>query len=315
MSVEKRHKLIGLRAQDYEHPLDRAAINALESIPGARALVSKFWEKYLDRFIALEYSGSKIEITKDNYPDLFNLHLESCSILDVKDIPKLYLVCDPTINAHATGVSKPIIGITYGAIERLEEDELLFLLAHELGHIKSGHLLYYGIAQYIQPVIEFGSQVSLGLSGLTTGGFQLALNHWQRMSEFTADRAGLLVCQEIKPCIRTVIKFSGLPLDGTKIEEVEKSFLKQAVDFEDFDYGLMNKYVRFMGTHGNSHPWSVLRASEFLKWDDSEEYKNIIDHKIKRSSATPTKYKFCEKCKHKIHKLDKFCGNCGANTG
>mgnify|MGYP001283188568 CR=1 FL=1 len=83
----KRKKLIGLDPAEYEHPLDRAALDKLESIPGVRSLVQQIWEKFLDRLLFFESTGSRIEVNLENYPDLYKLHLESCSILDVSDIP------------------------------------------------------------------------------------------------------------------------------------------------------------------------------------------------------------------------------------
>ena len=82
--------------------------------------------------------------------------------MDVHDIPPLYLDSDPRIAAYANGVNRPYITVSYGAIERLEKDELLFVLGHELGHIKSGHVLYYFLAQNFKLIIEIVSQMSLG---------------------------------------------------------------------------------------------------------------------------------------------------------
>ena len=302
-----------LSPKEYEHPLDRKAINTLEAIPGVRKIVEKIWEKFLQKFLVLEYMGSNLRITNENYPDIYKLLKEACLILDIKDIPPLYLVNNPIMNAYAIGASKPFIGLTYGVVERLEPDELLFVIAHELGHIKSGHVLYYNIATYFKPIVEVASQLSLGLAGLAGGGFQIALNYWQRMSEFTSDRAGLLVCQDPKVCIRAMIKIAGLPLDAVGIEAFEKSFLEQAKEFEDFDYGAMNKFVKIMSTYDNSHPWSVLRASEFIKWERSEEYKMILKGERNfESEENLEDFLACSVCGNRLGDSDKFCGKCGA---
>ena len=313
MSLGNKQKLIGLDPAAYEHPLDRAALDKLESIPGVRSLVVKIWDTFLDKLLFFESTGSRIEVTKENYPDLYQLHLESCSTLDVHDVPPLYLDSDPKINAYANGVNRPYIAVSYGAIERLEKEELLFVLGHELGHIKSGHVLYYFLAQNFKPIIETASQMSLGLAGLAGGGVQIALNYWRRMSEFTADRAGLLVCQDSKPCIRAMIKLAGLPLDDVKIDAFEKSFLKQANEFEDFDYGTLNKFIRFWSTVDNTHPWLVLRASEFIKWEASVDYKNIIQgKKVAPASSSSNDNFFCKECGSRVFTTDKFCGQCGS---
>ena len=301
-----------LSPKEYEHPLDRKAINTLEAIPGVRKLVEKIWEKFLQKFLVLEYMGSSLRITNENYPEIYELLDEACLILDVKEIPPLYLINDPTMQALAIGASKPFIGITYALVERLDRDELLFVIAHELGHIKSGHVLYYNIAIYLKPIVEVASQLSLGIAGLVGGGFQIALKYWQRMSEFTSDRAGLLVCQDPKVCIRAMIKIAGLPIDRVGIEAFEESFLEQAKEFEDFDYGAMNKFVKVMSTYNNSHPWTVLRASEFIKWEGSEEYKLILkgERNFNREENLED-FLACVVCGNRLGENDKFCGKCG----
>ena len=311
--MTERIVLKELSPKEYEHPLDRQAITTLEAIPGVRKVVKKIWEKFLEKFLVLEYMGSNLRITNENYPDIYKLLEEACLILDIKDIPPLYLVNNPIMNAYAIGASKPFIGLTYGVVERLEPDELLFVIAHELGHIKSGHVLYYNIATYFKPIVEVASQLSLGLAGLAGGGFQIALNYWQRMSEFTSDRAGLLVCQDPKVCIRAMIKIAGLPLDSAGIDAFEKSFLEQAKEFEDYDYGAMNKFVKIMSTYDNSHPWAVLRASEFIKWESSEEYKSILkgERNFNREENSED-FLACSFCGNRLGDTDKFCAKCGA---
>ena len=53
--MKERIILEELSPKEYEHPLDRKAINTLEAIPGVRALVAKIWEKFLQKFLVLEY--------------------------------------------------------------------------------------------------------------------------------------------------------------------------------------------------------------------------------------------------------------------
>ena len=166
------------------------------------------------RWVILEHTGAPNDPQGIHY----DLLLEACSILDIKDIPPLYLVASPEMNAYATGVSRPVICINYATIERLDKLELLYILAHELGHINSGHVLYYYLALQLKPILEIASQLSLGIGGLAGGGIKVALYYWRRMSEFTADRAGLLVCQAPAICMRALIKISGLPLEKINIK-------------------------------------------------------------------------------------------------
>ena len=123
--------------------------------------------------------------------------------------------------------------------------------------------------------------------------------------------------QDTSVCLRTLIKISGLPLTNLDIKDFEKSFIKQAKDFEDFDYGTLNKLIRFQITVDNSHPWSVLRASELLKWQDSEEYQNILKRESKialSSDFESANFRFCVSCGSKLEESQKFCGVCGTKV-
>ncbi len=87
--------------------------------------------------IALMTSGAK-PATKDDSRYVYNM-LENLCITAGTPMPKLYIIEDPAINAFATG-RKPetaSIAVTRGAIEKLENEELEGVLAHELSHIKN----------------------------------------------------------------------------------------------------------------------------------------------------------------------------------
>jgi len=57
-------------------------------------------------------------------------------------VPPVYLLRDPAINAFAAGYSPgdAVIGITYGAMENLNRDELQGVIAHEFSHILNGDM-------------------------------------------------------------------------------------------------------------------------------------------------------------------------------
>ena len=67
-----------------------------------------------------------------------------------------------------------------------------------------------------------------------------------------------------------------------------------------------------MSTHNNSHPWTVLRASEFIKWEGSEEYKMILKGKRNFNKEENSEdFLECVVCGNRLGKNDKFCGKCG----
>nr|WP_240457610.1 M48 family metallopeptidase [Halomonas socia] len=68
--------------------------------------------------------------------------VEEMAIASGTPVPAVYLLEEPAINAFAAGHSPQdaVVGITRGAIERLDRDELQGVVAHEFSHIFNGDM-------------------------------------------------------------------------------------------------------------------------------------------------------------------------------
>jgi len=95
------------------------------------------------------------------------------------------------------------------------------------------------------------------------------------MAEFSADRAGLLVCQNLKSAISALMKISGYPPADYYNIDVDH-FIKQADEFKNFDSSTLDKIAKFAGVLMATHPWSVMRAHEMLSWFRSGAYGSIL---------------------------------------
>ena len=87
--------------------------------------------------VALRMSGAQ-EITATDSPYLYRM-VENLCIATGTPTPKVHVINDPAINAFATGrdPKHASIAVTTGAIEKLENEELEGVLAHELSHIRN----------------------------------------------------------------------------------------------------------------------------------------------------------------------------------
>lgn len=272
----KQKILSGLASTEYEHPHDRKALDSLEKTPGLPSLVKAVNKYSLDKLLKIQSTGSYLQLGDNQLPRVYNLFVEACKILDVKPIPRLYLFQDYQINAYAAGVSDPYVAITTGDLERLDEEELRFLLGHELGHIKSEHLLYHQIGQFIPLLGQIAGSVTLGIGSLVATGLEFALYYWYRMSEFTSDRAGLLTCQNPEVAHRVLTK---LAAGGQKFPFGEinyEDFKQQADEFKEFDFDALDKIAKLWAIRYSRHPWTVLRSSELSKWVKSGDYDRIL---------------------------------------
>lgn len=265
-----------LSPEIYEHPSDRKALNSLEKMPGISGLFKKVNEYGIDRLLRLQCVGSDIRVSSTNFPELYQAFEAACQILEVP-LPELYLIRgNGHIQTFTYGVENSIVMINLEGMEELTPNEWVYLFGHEIAHIKSQHMLYYQSAIVLPTLKHVLSTTTLGLGGLATSGVELALFNWLMMAKFTADRAGLLACQNLDVAISALIKVAGLPsryLNETVIAE----FKQQALEFEANSDNKLDQVAKTLSFMEHTYPWSVIRASELLKWVESGEYDAIMN--------------------------------------
>jgi hypothetical protein len=273
--MTKRH-FPNLQPQTYEHPFDRQAFQTLERTPMLQRLLNKINEYGIDKLLRLQSVGVDFRVTPHNFPELHDPFLEACEILDISAIPDLYLYKGTGhINTYALGVTQPIVGMNLEALEWLNYEEKLFLLGHELGRVKGNYLPYQQMA-HVMPIVKgIVSNTTLGLGGLAANGLELALYNWMVMSKLTADRAGLLACQDIDVAIVALMKVGGLTQKHMSEAAIE-DFLAQARAFSLDDFRGVDRVVKAFSFMEFRLPWTVMRASELLKWAESETYQAIL---------------------------------------
>jgi len=312
--------VFGLNSKEYEHRFDKQALNMLEGTPGLETIVKQFNKHGVDRLLRIQYTGSNVKITKEVFPQISEALEQVCKILDCYPIPDLYTELG-FINARTMGVEKPIIVLTSGTISLLSYDELLFLIGHEVGHIKSQHTLYHQMADIFPLIGDILGSATLGIGGLLSKSVELALLNWQRMSEFTADRAGLLACQNVDAATTAMMKIAGVPPKYYPNIQAE-TFKKQAMEFEGFDSNNMDRVAKALSVMFASHPWTVMRGHELYKWIDSGEYGKILERHqnivgavdiLQCSPSCENNTKFCTNCGERISATMKFCTNCGTS--
>lgn len=268
--IRNKKILKGLNHSEYEHPFDQKALNALTHTPGLETLGNFITKNTIEKIYTVQYTGSNLKVTKENYPKIYEYLEYACQILDMETIPDLYIQWGYGINAFTVGSENPIIVLNSGLIDLCDDDEIMFIIGHECGHIKSNHMLYHMMAQVINIVID-----SIPGGNLIAAPLQYALYYWNRMSEFTADRAGLLCCQNKEAAVRAFMKMAGMPIKEFEYMNYD-SFIKQASEFKLLDYDSLNKVIKFISIADASHPWTVMRAAELLNWINAGEYSKYV---------------------------------------
>ena len=108
--MKKDKKILkGLEHSQYEHPFDKKALNALENTPGL-SMVGNFITKHtIEKIYTVQYTGSNLKVTKENYPKIYEYLEYACQILDMPKVPELYIQWGYNINAFTVGSENPII--------------------------------------------------------------------------------------------------------------------------------------------------------------------------------------------------------------
>lgn len=309
----------------YRHPLDQQATAALRAVPGFELLASKLSQYSFEKIIYHEECASAVRVTPKQLPRIHALLHEACTILDLPE-PSLFVSQTPIANAFALGRENPTMVLHTGLVELLTEDELLAVIAHEMGHIHCGHTVYRLMALVLQLLAKLGD-IRLGLGDLFSLPLRAALLEWTRKAEFSADRAAILVVQDPEIVFSALFKLTG---GSPKIfEQMDREeYLKQAEDYERPDWSRLDKFYKVMLESDKTHPIPVLRAKEVLRWGGTDEYKNIVagdyifrdkvgDRRRGPLSTVAMKTlanekAICPSCGKETDAAFTFCINCGA---
>jgi Zn-dependent protease with chaperone function len=274
-------RLTGISPKAYEHPADRAATAALRSIPFLDQVIKKLIEFNYERALKQFYLANSIKVGPRQLPRVWDLYTDTLATLDMPDTYDLYVMQTPHVNAFTLGAEKPIIVLQSGLVTLLDDDELKGVIAHEVGHIHSEHVLYRTALLILLQLSLLGLPT---VAGLPIAMIRLALLEWYRASELTCDRAAVLVLRDPLIYCRAMMKLAG---GGLNNQLNLDAFLAQANDYEDWEDST-DKGLRFFLEINATHPFPVRRVSEISKWVASGEFDAIMAGNYIRRGQEPT---------------------------
>ena len=279
MTHPMRYRLEGISSKAYEHPADRAATAALQQIPVLNSAVRKLIELQYERALRQVFLASALKVGEDQLPHVWEQYRGALHVLDMPLEYDLYVVQNPLVNAAAIGSKDPIVVVNSSLVGLLEPDELRTVLAHELGHILSDHMLYRTALLILLQL----SLPRMPMIGLPLMAIQLALLEWSRTAELTCDRAATLANRDPLTTARTLMTISG----GMRSSKLNlDAFLRQATEYHEWE-SKFDRAQRFFIELGQTHDFAVRRVSELMKWVRTGEYDRIIGGDYVRRGEEP----------------------------
>ena len=264
--------LIGLKADQFRHPLDLEATSTLKQLPGLDLIVRQLLGQLGEQFFMLENLASSVQVGENQLPHLHQLLLSACKTLDL-EVPQLYVRQHPMPNAYTFAMrgKQPFVVMHTSLIDLLTDEEVKAVIAHELGHLKCEHGVYLTLANLI--VLAAGQISPVG--AVLVQGLQAQMLEWLRCAEFTCDRAALLATQDPKVVASVLMKLAGgSPTLAPKLNV--DAFLAQARAYDDLSTTQLGELLKQAQTAQLSHPVPVLRAREIDRWASSKDYESLL---------------------------------------
>lgn len=271
-----RVRLHDLSADAFISATDQAALTNLQRIPLFPLVVRKFNEWALDRLLYVQNSAEAVRCSPKQFPTLYYLMREAAEILDVPP-PELYVRYDPAYNAMTAGVERTFIALHSSIIDGFTDEELLYVIGHELGHIKCGHVLYQMIGRFLIPLLQALGEVTFGIGKVAGLGLLSAFYEWLRQAEFSCDRSGLLACQDPRVAFSATMKLGS---GATRFDEEMnvEAFLEQARNHAEQEglEGAAKVLLFVFYTWRLDHPQVVFRAKALDEWIESGYFARIL---------------------------------------
>lgn len=215
-------------------------------------LASIFWLKVRQG----QLLGQAVKVSSQQLPGIHALVVKAASRLQTP-LPDVFVVQDPTINAYAIGsFGRKSIVLNSATIESMDEDELCYIIGHELTHIKCDHTQWMVFT-------SVSDTISLPVVSSALG---FVFRGWSRKAEYTADRGGLVACQNLRAAFSALCKVA---VGKELFEQLNISELMAQKDEVDSD--ITSKFSETLG----DHPYIINRTASLQNFASSSYYKQL----------------------------------------
>lgn len=223
---------------------------------------------FIAAMVALAYSASRsrhqalmqraAQVSPQSTPVL-NAIVHQCQRRLQPGEVQVYLVPSKTLNAYTFGLEDPKVVVLYSALLKvMDEDELRFIIGHEMGHVRLGHTRLNSLV---------GGIAGIPSSSAASALLALAFLGWNRACEYSADRAGLLSCGKPEKAITALIKLVAGP---QALTSTGMQLAYRQIDAQD------DTFLGNLGEALGTHPMVIKRIEEIRRYATSAEYQRLL---------------------------------------
>ena len=213
--------------------------------------------------------GHCMKVDKDILPDFYALCQDVKTRLNFKDPVDFYVTGDSSLNAFSIAAEDEdqphIVNINSAMFDLMSEEELRFVIGHELGHIINKDSALKRLIYFVFPPDTTNPPITL----------QYKIRLHDQLAELVADRYGFLANGNLNACVTAFYKMSS-GLDLAKMNVSIDALLSD--NRKRLDYFMKGK-----GLSRYDHPVNPIRVQAihlFVTAKDEKELEDGMDDLI-----------------------------------
>lgn len=198
----------------------------------------------------LIFQKNMIRVSENNFKNILSLTKVGAYRLKLP-LPDIYITQDPQYNAYTMGFFRyGFIVINSSLVNEFKPNELLFIIGHEMGHMKRYHTTWLNL---LSPTRAGSAQF------IFAPVMQMIFNVWSVKAEHTADQGGLIACRDINSAVLCLLKLAGGPAIEKEVD-LEK-FMNKRDDKEE----ILTNLFEYLGTH----PFAENRIKQLINFSST----------------------------------------------
>ncbi|MGH9857016.1 MAG: M48 family metallopeptidase, partial [Acidobacteriota bacterium] len=198
----------------FQYAQDGSAMAALRSSGPLAAAARAISDRVGRRWIEITFNG--IRLGPNQLPRIHQQAVQAARILGMPYMPDIYISGERMWDAVTYGTDeKSFVILGTGLAANFQGEDLLFILAREMGHCRAGHALWKTVIHFLlgeqgprKGRMASGVLSALNPFNLVEGALEMPLLAWARQAEITADRAGLLAIGKESVARRVLLSWS-----------------------------------------------------------------------------------------------------------
>ena len=291
-----------LEAEDFQLPQDKELLTKFDSvkIPTLMRPVLKTDEEYIvpwlrqhtadvqDYELTIKMMRQGVAVTKKQFAWVKS-EVDVCAeILHISPPPAVFIVGEGRMKAEAVNFKTPFIILPSELVDKSSPKSLRFAIGRQMGHIKCDHVFYKALTAKTTVSLGFvlgkwGQELLNSFFGKIS---DLALVDWILAHQISADRAGLIACQDLAVAQRALLNFR-LAISFEDIELNVEDYLEQAKIVQEKQVLVLEELPepvqKGVGHWQRSerlqseHPFILQRIKALQEYAESEAYQQLFE--------------------------------------